>query len=310
MNWIDEHLGSVEYFGDFYVPRSGSGGGDGGNKKQHTPGNEQIRSKQDCSPRVVKTRDYDYPRLQKFFDLEQFLNYVDWQGQNWRRSSQKTDREKYRSTMTWSFQEAMHLARYGWFEGLNEIKNLKKIRFPAREYLEQNYDFQTIYSVTGGSVNIERYLSNVPNCMRHMHVSAKHSLPARIQKILIIGDYHAKINTSDIIAHGYEVYQIIEALEMVNVQTEITIAFSNNQGEMWASNDYDFYEVYIKIKNTQDIMYPEKLLFCVAHPAMLRRLVFSEQEKNPFLIRQKFHFHSTNSGNYGLICPNGDHQNI
>ena len=68
---------------------------------------------------------------------------------------------------------------------------------------------------------------------------------------------------------------------------------------MSALNDYNFFETYIKLKNTEDVIYPEKIIFALAHPSMFRRLVLSCWEREPFLTRMTFGFYSgANYGNY------------
>ena len=163
----------------------------------------------------------------------------------------------------------------------------------------KNYDIKTKYDIAGGAVNIGRYLSGVPDCMRCMHVSNEHSLPARVQKIFIIANTHKDITANQILYHGYKIYQMIEALEMANIQTDITLAFSTNKEIMHSEQDYYFYETYIKIKKPEDVMYPEKMLFCVAHPSMLRRLILSERERNSHYIRSIFKFYYDGGPGYG-----------
>lgn len=303
MDWLENHLGSLGYAGDFYIPTSGNGGGGIGDLKKPVAGEEQIKKIVDYGkPRVVQTNKYDYPRIQKFFEWEQFLNYVDWTGCEGRRASQNTDDAYFDRTLTQSFQEAMQLARYGWPEGLRRLKDIEPIDLQLTKITQQSYDIESRYDVAGGSVNIGRYLSYAPDCMRRMAPTRNHTLPSRIQKVMILGDYDGNVHPNDVLRHGYMVYQIIDALEQANIQTDITIAFSSNKNRMYELHDYHFYETYIRIKEPADIIYPEKLLFCLAHPSMFRRLVFSEREKNPWSVRDFFHFYQTYPGEHGYGC--------
>ena len=300
MNWIQEHLGSMGHLGDFYIPQSGNGGnGDG--KKVHIAGTEQInKPDKDWEPEIIRTNQ-KYQRIQKFYEWEQFLNWVDWPGKEYRRTSHRMSDQKYKFTRTWTFQDAMNLARYGWAEGVSKIQQFEKLDLPTHETFMQNYDIQTEYSVAGGSVNIGRYLSGMPDCMRHMRTSNHHALPSRVQKIMIIGNSSCYASADEILKHGYKIYQIIEALEMANIQTDITLAYSAKNYNTEQISDYCFYETYIKIKKAEDVLYPEKILFCVAHPAMFRRLVLSEKERNSFAIRMTYKFYET--GGYGVYDP-------
>ena len=303
MNWMQEHLGSMGHLGDFYIPQSGSAGnGDG--KKVHIAGTEQIqKTDKDWKPEIIRNNQ-KYQRIQKFYEWEQFLNWVDWSGKEDRRDSHRISDKDYKFTHTWTFQDAMNLARYGWAEGVSKIQQFEKLDLPTHETFMQNYDIQTEYSVAGGSVNIGRYLSGMPDCMRHMHTLNHHALPSRVQKIMIIGTSPSSASADEILKHGYKIYQIIEALEMANIQTDITLAYSAKNYNTEQISDDCFYETYIKIKKAEDVLYPEKILFCVAHPAMFRRLVFSENERNSYDIRMTYRFYEDVGSRYGIYDPN------
>lgn len=323
MDWLKEHLGSMGYAGDFYIPESGSGG-KGGSENKRFVGQEQIRTHDDFQePVKKKNTESDFVRIQRFFTWEQFLSYVDWRGSDWRRLSQRTDIRRYHTTHTWTFQEALDLAKYGWPEGLRQVKEPeKKIIFSPQEQMGLHYEEITEYDIAGGSVNIGRYLTGVPDCMRHVKAPREHVFPSRIQKIFVIDTTHAVTETDEIINHGYMVYQIIEALELANIRTELTLANSANKQGMYSKDDYYFFETYIKLKSPEDVIYPEKIIFALAHPAMFRRLTISSWEREPFFTRRIFGFYM--DGHYGnyiaewmppssltkdaLIIPGYDHK--
>ena len=323
MDWLSEHLGSMGYAGDFYIPESG-GGGKGGSENKHFAGQEQIRKPHDFQePVKKKNTESNFTRIQRFFTWEQFLSYVDWQGSNWRRASQRTDNKSYNTTRTWTFQEALDLAKYGWPEGLRRVKDVeKKIIFSPQEQMGLHYEKTTEYDVAGGSVNIGRYLTGMPDCMRHVKAPREHVFPSRIQKIFVIDTTHKFTKTDEIINHGYTVYQIVEALELANIRTELTLAHGSNKQDMYSEDDYYFFETYIKLKSPEDVIYPEKIIFALAHPAMFRRLILSSWEREPFFIRRIFGFYTEGQyGNYiaewmppsslikdALIIPGYDHK--
>ena len=306
MDWLKNHLGSLGYAGDFYIPSNSTGGGAGDGQKPHAAGEEQIKRPINYDkPRIVQTDEYDFPRIQKFFEWEQFLDYVDWSGHENRRASHNTYNKYIEGTLTRSFQEAMQLARYGWVDGLKQLKDIEPVNLHTATIAMQTYDTESRYDIAGGAVNIGRYLAHAPDCMRRMTPTRNHTLPARIQKILINSIFPRTTQPSAVLKHGYTVYQIIDALERANIQTDITIVFPVNKHIMYSQRDYYFYETYIKIKDSTDIIYPEKLLFCLAHPSMLRRLAFSEFEKNSRSVREFFHFYqySADEHGYGSYVP-------
>ena len=303
MNWMQEYLGSMGHLGDFYIPQSG-GGGNGGGETRHIAGTEQIqKTDKDWKPKIIRSNQ-QYRRIQKFYEWEQFLNWVDWSGKTYRRASHRIGDKNYKYSRTSTFQDAMDLARYGWAEGVSKIQQFEKLDLPTHETFMQNYDIQTAYSVAGGSVNIGRYLAGMPDCMRHMRMINNHALPSRVQKIIIISNSSGRVLADDILKYGYKIYQIIEALEMANIQTDITLAYSAKNYNTEQISDYCFYETYIKIKKAEDVLCPEKILFCVAHPAMFRRLVLSENERNSFAIRMTYRFYEDGAPGYGVYDPN------
>ena len=93
----------------------------------------------------------------------------------------------------------------------------------------------------------------MPDCMRRITLTQNHTLPARIQNILIKGTFDKTTKTETVLSHGFKIYQIINALEQANIQTEITIAFSSNKYSMYDERDYYFYETYIKVKESTEI---------------------------------------------------------
>lgn len=303
MDWLSEHLGSMGYAGDFYIPESGGGGGDGNSKNKRPAGQEQIRKPDDFNEPIKKENtESGFPRTQRFFTWEQFLSYVDWRGKKDRRSSQRTDVGYYQRSLTSNFQEAMNLAKYGWPDGLRRVKDIdKKIIFTPQEQMGLHYEQTSEYDVAGGSVNIGRYLMGMPDCMRHVKAPVEHVFPSRTQKIIVIDDTHSTTQTDEIINHGYMVYQIIEALESANIRTELILTHSANKQHIATLDDFDFFETYIKLKSPEDIIYPEKIIFALAHPSMLRRLVFSSWEKEPYSIR--IHWGFRDQTHYGLYIP-------
>lgn len=291
--------GLLSIGGLLYHPGSMFGGGGNGNDNQNnkstcqpnTPGMEQVRHHTSTPPRVVETKDCAYPRLQKFYEWEQFLDWVDWRDHPSRRRSMQPESELYFApTLTPDFDAAMRLARFGWHDYdrfSSDITEMPLVQFSPIDHISHRYD------IAGGAVNIGRYLAGAPDHMRRMEITNQFSLPARSIKIMVHGSFTWATDIRHTIQCGYNIYKLINTLEMANIRTEViytTVSdcvFGNNRKK------YGTYETYVTIKRPQAPLYPEKLLFALAHPSFLRRLVFSEHERNPSDIRKKFHFYYT-----------------
>ncbi len=301
MNCVNEHLGSLSFLCDFYIPNSGGETGNGAAETAETSvnnkcvvGEEQLQPKLgSAEPERRVNKESGFTRIQQFFTWEQFLSYIDWHGKDWRRASQQTSTKKYERSGTWTFQEAMDLARYGWHDGLRQVKDVdKKIVFVVPDQMGLHYERDVEYDVAGGSVDIGRYLTGMPDCMRHVKPPREHAFPTRIQKIFIIDTTHRNTKTSEIINHGYTVYQIVEALELTNIRTELIYVHATNKQYAETQTDYYFFETYITLKKPEDVICPEKIIFALAHPSMFRRLVLSGWERESFFTRMTFGFHS------------------
>ena len=283
-----------------YHPRPTLGGGGGNsdnnqnNKSTHKPGNtgaEQVRHHTSTPPRVVEITDSEYPRLQKFYEWEQFLDWVDWREHASRRRSMRPERELYFApTLTPDFDAAMRLARFGWHDYdrfLSDITEMPLVQFSPVDQISHRYD------VAGGAVNIGRYLAGAPDHMRRMEITNQFSLPARCIKIMVWDNIDINEDVKRIIQCGYNVYNLINTLEMANIRTEVIISTVSDYYLEGNRKKYGTYEVYLTVKRPQDALYPEKLLFVLAHPSFYRRLMFSEHERNPSYIRKKFNFNYT-----------------
>lgn len=230
----------------------------------------------------------DNPRkIEHHYEWEQFLDYVDWRGNENMRSSHDVSIEDRIFSGTASFTEAMHLARHGW-DGLADLL----ARTPVREVPKFNAvtDFSVRFNVAGGAINIGRYLAGLPDCMYGIASPRHLTRPQKVQKILFTFDMNCSHSATTLAAVGLETYNIAESLEMANIRTEIiwhARVTSNVLLDLKNWYKTGIYDVYVTLKHANQPLQFNRHMFAIAHPSFLRRLVFSEMERNaPDVIRQ------------------------
>ena len=224
--------------------------------------------------------------IEKHYTWADFLKHVDWIDEEFNpisnRNSHDTDDASWYGTKT--FQDALNLAKYGWSERLNDIKQLELKEIPS---YKQIYQTDTVYGLAGSNVDIGRFLTGNPECMRHNIINSGFNIPAGFARLVVNNGCLANVSFEQKFNYGLKVVSIANSLELSNIRTEI---------DLLVQVDYS-YSVFITLKKYDDSFYLEKVMFPISHIAFHRRLCFSERERNPINVRRHFGFHK--DGGYG-----------
>ena len=165
-------------------------------------------------------------------------------------------------------EEAKTLAISGWIEGLNEIK---KISVELSEIIATKIvRYEPEYGVGGGVVDVGAFLSNSPEYFMIKKPTEKEQ-EGKIVKLVCSISFSAAIDSKVIIQRGAMVCALADAIEMSGFRCEIivnTTSFSKSRK----------FEVDVILKKAQQSLNITELAFCLAHPAMLRRFMFSVAE--------------------------------
>lgn len=232
------------------------------------------------------------------YGWHQFLDYVDWRGKESKRDSQSWD---FAGGIvgTETFQEAMDLARYGW-NGLDKIIPSVQ-RFPLPK-IKSVADMVWRYHVAGGAVDIGRYLADIPDCMRRMNADYEFMRPAKCIKVLFTFDMHCGYSPMQLAAAGYRAYEMVEVMEGANIHTELVYhvrVMAVSSGLKRKRYCTGIYDVYVTVKKSNEVLNLSRIMFALAHPSMLRRLILSEMERNPQDVIKQFLF--VKNGGYGHV---------
>ena len=201
----------------------------------------------------------------KFEDLHDFWNFSFRDSNSYNKSSRAYKSDWYGNV---SWEEAKTLAISGWIEGLNEIK---KISVELSEIIANKIvRYEPEYGVGGGVVDVGAFLSNSPEYFM-MKNSTEKEQEGKIITIVCSVSFSAAIDSKVIIQRGGIVCALADAIEMSGFRCEIIA----NRTSFSESGKF---EIDVILKKAQQSLNITELAFCLAHPAMLRRFMFSIAE--------------------------------
>lgn len=192
--------------------------------------------------------------------------------------------ESFSQTKSWD--EALGLALGGWGEIRPEVDALvDKIDADIAPRLQPA--FQSYFDVSGGMVDVGRFLDGEPECMVETRL-VEIAKPGKVIGILINGAFNCYTHASEIKKRGVAIVALIDSLEKLQHSTEIDIEISLREGMT----------VVIRVKNAADSLDIDMLMFAIAHPAAYRRIFFAYLEGHP--IRK---YRDLSNSNYGRPMP-------
>lgn len=212
-----------------------------------------------------------------FEDLNKFWKYAMQDRHALNKSSRKSA-EQWSGDLSWD--EAKSLALKGWKEGLKEVEKYQaKISpFIAEKVLRH----QQVFAVTGYNVDVGTYLANDPECFIS-RVYEERNYPGKIFKIVCSISVSSSISPATIIQRGAIVCALIDAIEYAGHRAEVVCNWAaSKESDRNIRENYKrlngWFEVDVTIKKANQALEMIELAFCLAHPSMLRKIMFSLAE--------------------------------
>src|SRR3990167_4617323 len=196
-------------------------------------------------------------------------------------ASKDTSLDYYKFTQTNSFLEAINLATYGWPKGLEAVYKLtSKHKEVFQDLLpKQDHAIGQVHDIEGEFIDIERYIQGDPECMvKFMLSNDKVKQGNKLQRIVVNGSFPNFINPESLFIHSALIINLSDAMEMCGFKTEIMMI--NPMANEYCGSALLVYQT--TLKQFEDFPDFTKIAFCLCHPSMLRRIIFSlmEQEDN------------------------------
>ena len=213
-----------------------------------------------------------------FDDLYKFWEYSLKNSNARIKSSRENFDIKWSGGLTW--EQAKIIALNGWKDGMKEIEKYRAKITPA--ITDKVLRAYQVYAVTGSSVDVGRFLSNDPECFVSRELKEM-NYPGKVFKIVVSISFSAEITPETIIQRGAIICALIDAIEFAGHRTEVVcnwaVSVGSNDSERQGENkEHGWLEVSVIIKKSSQPLDMTDLAFCLAHPAMLRRIMFSVAE--------------------------------
>ena len=228
-----------------------------------------------------------------FEDLNTFWDFAMQDSNAYNKSSRSDYDLGWSGGLTWD--EAKIMAKSGWLEGMKEIEKYRARILPivADKVLRP----QPTYSIAGYNVDVGSFLAGEPECFMAREWEER-NYPGRIFKLVCSISFSSSIEPKTIIQRGAMICALIDAIEYAGHRVEVicndAMSANNYKEEEEDKGEDDEYgeeieeygqckeegwlEISVVVKKTSQPLEMTDLAFCLAHPSMLRRLMFSVAE--------------------------------
>lgn len=213
-----------------------------------------------------------FDHWQEFLDAS-FKEHADM-GHSRANGLPESNGQVWNGTQTWD--EAVELATHGWQEPFNEVSlATQQIKDDLRPRMINTFD--SFFDVSGAQVDMDRFLSGEPENMVQL-VPIKVAKPGRVISLLVNVGYTAVVTPKQIMQRGIAICGLIECLELLQHSCEIWLESSASHV---IGGDSSRFSVIVKMKAADEKLDVGRMMFGIANPATLRRLVFSLREQTP-----------------------------
>jgi len=213
-----------------------------------------------------------------FENLSQFWQYALQDSNASRKSSRENFDIKWSGWLTW--EQAKTMTINGWREGMLEIEKYRAQILPI--IAEKVLRPKQVNSIAGYCVDVGSFLANEPECFL-AHEFEERNYPGEIYKIVCSISFSAAMTPETIIQRGAMICALIDAIEYAGHRAEVVCndAMSVGHSDEYRKGKYKnlgWMEISVVVKKTSQSLEMTDLAFCLAHPAMLRRIMFSVAE--------------------------------
>ena len=209
--------------------------------------------------------------VKEFSSFARFLDHAENVPPVWANcTSKEEDRPDWFGTS--SFGEAVSVGRHGWPEGRKFLSNIQDDQAFKTKVMETRVE---TFDVAGGYTDIGRAIAGDPE---HMINVEMFPAPSPILKIGIPGFIMARVPTKIIMVYGGAIASYVDALETAGWRCEIT-----QSCDIKASEGGKKASIRVILKQAEEPLDTDRLLFAIAHPSMFRRLMFRAMETFPEL---------------------------
>lgn len=211
-------------------------------------------------------------RYELFSSLVELVDYAAATPKSKRQASDERNTWQCEWAKSDSLEHAMELAHKGYAEIRPQVEALMEV---MEERLAERFGnrFVTDYAVSGGSVDMGKFVTGEPECMLEW-VSEPAASMGRVVKVCLAGTVSSDIKPDMIIRRGTAVVALLDTLHKLGVGLEL----------WWDStirgSDMVDHSTAVLLHDSSEPLDVDNLMWAVAHPSMLRRVTFAVQERS------------------------------
>lgn len=191
---------------------------------------------------------------------------------------------------TRNIDEAIRIARYGWPEGRELIKDTLD-EIDTDELVGLRRTMEPYVDVAGDEVDVDRYLAGDHENM--VQFALKYDQNGKVVTLFVNATMSSYIEPQQIVKRGAALVAAKEILTSSGYAMGITMVESAT-----SSRGRDIQtEYHIPLISPGEYLDVDTAAFCLAHPSFLRRLIFALNDNESTALRRTMGFHP--GGSYG-----------
>lgn len=217
----------------------------------------------------VSLRKYD-----SISDFENFINNTPF-NEVFRWSTHSSVKKGSYWSGTNSYEEAVDLLKHG-------ADDLSKKLEKAYQVNAADVGTKTVtrshYDVAGFQASVPRYLQGIPTSMVNQKKVVQKAKVITLNKDM---NYNSSWSVEDIINESAKALAIVKKIEATGTRVNLNLCWVAQAG-------YQKVGCKIRLKNAGERLNVSKLAFVMAHPSMIRRMLFRWLEVNPDVVDRSY----------------------
>lgn len=182
-------------------------------------------------------------------------------------------------TGTKTFEDALDLANNGWPEGNAIVTNYTKTydKMWQKFFPQQDFSLETQVQESGSIIIMDEYLKGSPDCMLDFNPDPEKADKfggCKLQRIIVNACCNCHVVIETIYQRGALIAALVNSMELSGFNVEIIVVWQVARGNKQL-------RYTLTVKKFQEFLDIQTLTFVLAHPSMLRRLVFRLIEQEP-----------------------------
>ena len=228
-------------------------------------------------------------RIEEADSFGDVLSHIENTKRIWHHDGGSEDKShSYSDNMPWhgteNFKQAMDLAKYGWSEGRNQLKDgldVANVLRKSKAHKSEGLDVAGAYPLVPAAV------AGDPMCMFTVGQDVIKTKP--VVRIIVNSFVSAGISHKVIMNRGAAILSWVDALEAMSVRCEIYVSCiggANNSSGLGP----DYVSLGCYAKRAEEVVDLDRLAFVLVHPAFFRRIQFAVMERAPDMGRRYNHY--------------------